>query len=345
MLETSARLLRLLSMLQARRFWSGAELAERLEITDRTLRRDIDRLRSLGYPVEATPGVAGGYQLGAGAALPPLLLEDDEALAISIGLRTASHRISGIEDAALCALVKLERVLPPRLRRRADALRATIVQLETSGPRIDSDVLATLARARQEHLGARFEYLARGKEATTRTVEPAGLVHTGFRWYLVAWDLDRSGWRTFRIDRINGAVELGARAVPRPLPDDGDLRKYVSRSVSHDAYSHQAKIVLHVPLAVAAEHVSPTAGILEPIDDGSCRLITGAHGWYVLAMHLAQVGVDFTIEDPPEFVEHLRLLHARLGRALDNDRTTTASTTKRGRPARRSTTKRDSKPR
>lgn len=334
MLETSARLLRLLSMLQARRFWSGSELAERLEITDRTLRRDIDRLRSLGYPVEATSGVAGGYQLGAGASLPPLLLEDDEALAISIGLRTANHRISGIEDAALCALVKLERVLPPRLRRRADALRATIVQLDTSGPRIESDVLATLARARQEHLGVRFQYVARGKDATARTVEPAGLVHTGFRWYLVAWDLDRSGWRTFRVDRITGNVELGARAMPRPLPEDGDLRKYVSRSVSNDVYSHQARIVFHVPLEVAAEHVSPTAGILEPVDAGNCRLITGAHSWYVLAMHLAVVGFDFTVEDPPEFLEHLRLLHGRLGRALGEPESA-ATTTKGARSRRR----------
>lgn len=331
-------------MLQARRFWSGSELAERLEITDRTLRRDVDRLRSLGYPVEATSGVAGGYQLGAGASLPPLLLEDDEALAISIGLRTANHRISGIEDAALCALVKLERVLPPRLRRRADALRATIVQLDPSGPRIDSDVLATLARARQEHLAVRFEYVARGKEAATRGVEPAGLVHTGFRWYLVAWDLDRSGWRTFRVDRISGRVELGASATPRPLPEDGDLRKYVSRSVSNDVYSHQAKIVFHVPLEVAAEHVSPTAGILERVDDGSCRLITGAHSWYVLAMHLAQVGVDFTIEDPPELLEYLRLLHARLGRALGNDVATTTPTTL-SRPPRRKTRERGRKPR
>jgi predicted DNA-binding transcriptional regulator YafY len=317
-LETSARLLRLLSMLQARRFWSGAELAEHLEVTDRTLRRDVDRLRSLGYPVEATPGVAGGYQLGAGASLPPLLLEDDEALAISIGLRTASHRVSGLEEAALCALVKLERVLPPRLRRRADALRATIVQLDTSGPRVDSDVLTGLARARQEHLAVRFEYLARGKEATLRTVEPAGLVHTGYRWYLVAWDVDRSGWRTFRVDRICGALELGARAVPRPLPDDGDLRKYVSRSVSNDVYPHQAKIVFQVPLEVASEHVSPTAGILEPVDENSCRLITGAHSWYVLAMHLASVGVDFTVEEPPEFLNYLRRLHDRLGRTLQS---------------------------
>lgn len=335
MLETSARLLRLLSMLQARRFWSGAELAERLEVTDRTLRRDVDRLRSLGYPVEATPGVAGGYQLGAGASLPPLLLEDDEALAISIGLRTASPRVSGLEEAALCALVKLERVLPPRLRRRADALRATIVQLDTSGPRVDSDVLTTLARARQEHLAVRFEYVARGQEATQRTVEPAGLVHTGYRWYLVAWDVDRSGWRTFRVDRIGGAVELGTRAAPRPLPDDGDLRKYVSRSVSNDVYLHQAKVVFQVPLEVAAEHVSPTAGILEPVTASSCRLIMGAHSWYVLAMHLASVGIDFTVEEPPEFLEYLRRLHERLERTLQSKLGEPTKPT--GKPRRKST--------
>src|SRR6187551_2049736 len=272
MLETSARLLRLLSLLQARRFWSGAELADRLEVTDRTLRRDIDRLRTLGYPVEATPGVAGGYQLGAGATLPPLLLEDDEALAISIGLRTAGHRVGGIEDASLRALVKLERVLPPRLRRRADALRASIVQLDTSGPRIDSDVLTELATARQEHLQCSFDYVARGKESSRRTAEPAGLVHTGFRWYLVAWDVNRSDWRTFRVDRITSAVELGGPGVPRPLPEDGDLRKYVSRSVSTDVYEHQAKILFHAPLEVVAERVSPATGVLERVHDNGCRL-------------------------------------------------------------------------
>lgn len=316
MLETSARLLRLLSLLQAQRFWSGSELAERLEVTDRTLRRDIDRLRSLGYPVEATPGVAGGYQLGAGASLPPLLLEDDEALAISIGLRTATHRVGDIEDAALRALVKLERVLPPRLRRRADALRASIVQLDTSGPRVDSDVLTALARARQEHLAVSFGYVSRGKEATRRTVEPAGLVHTGYRWYLVAWDIDKSGWRTFRVDRIDGAVELGARVVPRPPPEDGDLRKYVSRSVSTDVYARQAKVLFHAPIALVAERVSPAAGVLEPIDDESCRLLTGAHSWYVLAVHLALVGVDFSVEEPAELADYLRSIHERLGRAL-----------------------------
>lgn len=339
MLETSARLLRLLSLLQARRFWSGFELAERLEVTDRTLRRDIDRLRSLGYPVEATPGVAGGYQLGAGASLPPLLLEDNEALAISIGLRTASHRVSGIEDAALTALVKLERVLPPRLRRRADALRASIVQLETSGPRIDSDVLTTLVRARQEHLAAHFEYIGRGGEASARAVEPAGLVHTGYRWYLVAWDSDKSGWRTFRVDRIVGAVELGSRVAPRSLPEDGDLRKYVSRSVSADAYSYQAQVIFHARMELVAEHISPAAGVLEAVDTESCRLLTGAHSWYVLAVHLALVGIDFTVESPPQFVEYLRVLHDRLGRTLGVESGPASAHTERPTTRRRKTGK------
>lgn len=316
MLETSARLLRLLSLLQARRFWSGAELADRLHVTDRTLRRDVDRLRTLGYPVEATPGVAGGYQLGAGAALPPLLLEDDEALAISVGLRTAGHRVGGMEDASLRALVKLERVLPPRLRRRADALRASIVQLDTSGPRIDSDVLTELATARQEHLECCFDYVARGKESSRRTVAPAGLVHTGFHWYLVAWDVNRSDWRTFRVDRISGAVELGGRAVPRPLPEDGDLRRYVSRSVSSDVYEYQAKILFHAPLEVVAERVSPSTGLLERVHDQGCRLLTGGRSWYELAVHLTLVGVDFEVEDPPELLTYLRSLHERLGRAV-----------------------------
>lgn len=315
MLETSARLLRLLSLLQSQRFWTGAELAERLEVTDRTLRRDIDRLRTLGYPVDATPGVAGGYQLGAGATLPPLLLSDEEALAVSLGLRTASHRITGLEDAGLSALVKLERVLPPRLRRRADALRASIVQLERAGPSIDSDLLASLAAACQEHREVCFGYTTRGKESSKRRVEPAGLVHTGYRWYLVAWDAGRRAWRTFRVDRVTGGVEFGERFVPKTPPEDGDLRRYVSRSVAVDAYAHQTRVVFHAPIEQMLKRIPATTGVLERIDATSCRLTTGGQSLHGVALHLAILDVDFHVEGPPELVRYLGTLSKRLARA------------------------------
>lgn len=316
MLETSARLLRLLSLLSARRFWSGAELAESLEITGRTLRRDIDRLRNLGYPVEATPGVAGGYQLGAGAHLPPLLLEDDEALAVSIGLQTAARSdVSGIDEAAVRALAKLERVLPPRLRRRANVFRASILSMERSGPRVDPAVLTTLASACREHDRVCFGYAGRDRSGE-RKVEPVGLVHTGYRWYLVAWDVAREDWRTFRVDRITGEVNKGAPFSPRPPPEAGDLRKYVARSVSTAGYARQARVLLHAPLEEVAQHISPAAGLLEPIDDKRCSLLTGAPSLDALVLWITMLGVDFEVVEPPELVNHIRLLRARLGRAL-----------------------------
>ena len=317
MLETSARLLRLLSLLQARRFWRGPDLAERLEVTDRTLRRDIDRLRNLGYPVDATAGVAGGYQLGAGAALPPLLLEDDEALAVALALGTASgSTVSGIEDAALRALVKLERVMPPRLAKRVHALRASIIAFERSGPAVDSTLLASLASASRERVQLTFHYEDRTARATERCVEPHGLVHTGYRWYLVAWDTKRADFRTFRVDRIRGKVSSGAPFVPRPTPESGDLRAYVSRSLSVSAYPVQARVLLHAPLELAARHVSPSAGFLERVDAESCMLFTGAHALHTLAVYISLIGVDFDVCEPPELEAYLRDLHQRLSRTV-----------------------------
>jgi predicted DNA-binding transcriptional regulator YafY len=317
MLLTSARLLRLLSLLQVRRFWSGADLAERLEVTGRTLRRDVDRLRSLGYPVHSTSGVAGGYQLGAGAALPPLQLDDDEALAVSIALGSvAAQSVSGIDEAAVRALVKLEQVLPVRLRRRADALRATIVPLQRTGTSVRATLLSTLAGACRDHTEVSFGYAdARGR-ASERRVEPLGLVHTSYRWYLVAWDVGRADYRTFRVDRIAGEPAAGASFAPRPPPEGGDLRTYVSRSLSTAAYGAQASVILHAPYASIAERVSPSAVLLERLDAGRCRLTLGAHSMDSLAAWILMLGVDFEIETPEELREQVRVLHARLGRVL-----------------------------
>lgn len=257
MIETSARLLRLLSLLQARRFWRGADLAERLEITERTLRRDVDRLRTLGYPVQSTAGVAGGYQLGQGASLPPLALDDDEALATTIALRTvASGSVARIEDAALRALVKLEQVLPQRVQRRVDAW-SHVVALGASPHAVDMDLLAEIANACRDHRALRFRYSDRARVEQERHVEPCGLVHAGPRWYLVAWDTARRDFRTFRVDRIARPISLEGAFLPRP-PPDGDLATYVSRSVSTAAYQVQASVIVRAPIEALRDRISPS---------------------------------------------------------------------------------------
>jgi predicted DNA-binding transcriptional regulator YafY len=314
-LQTSARLLRLLTLLQARRFWTGADLAARLEVTERTVRRDVDRLRSLGYPVDATSGVAGGYKLGAGAALPPLLLEDDEALAVSLGLRTAAAgTVAGMEEAALRALAKLEQVLPPRLHRRVKALHAAVVPLHRAGPVVDPEVLTALASASRDQQIVEFHYGDRSARTSDRKVEPHGLVHAGSRWYLVAWDLGREDFRTFRVDRIAGKVTLGARFVARPIPG-GDVATYVSRSVSSEGYAHKARVILDAPLEVIAQRLSPSTGRLERVDDRRCLLETGGQSLGTLGLYIAYLGVDFEVIEPPELVTELRMLAARLARA------------------------------
>src|SRR5437868_10156968 len=203
MLETSARLLRLLGLLQTRRDWTSAELATRLDVTTRTIRNDMARLRALGYPIEARPGVAGGYRLGAGGALPPLLLSDEEAVAVAIGLRTAAGgSVAGIEEASVRALAKLQQVLPARLRRRVSAFQSYALQVPLAGPQVDPDVLTVIAAACRDHERLRFDYTAHSGTVSRRSVEPYRLVNDRRRWYLVAWDTDRHDWRTFRADRI-----------------------------------------------------------------------------------------------------------------------------------------------
>ncbi|WP_149194993.1 helix-turn-helix transcriptional regulator [Luteimonas suaedae] len=315
MLDTSARLLRLLTLLQVRRFWSGAELAERLQVTPRTVRRDADRLRTLGYPVRSSSGLAGGYQLGAGATLPPLLLEDDEALAVSLGLRmAATGTVAGMEESAVRALAKLEQVLPTRLRKRVRALHAAVAPLGMAGPRVSSEVLTTLGGACRGEQRVSFRYRAHDGESSERDLEPHGLVCTGARWYLVGWDLQRQDWRTFRVDRIEARIATGQRFVPRQIPG-GDLAAYVSRTVSSNPYPVRARIVLHAPLARMAEEIPPTVARLERIDDERCLLEAGAHSPEVLAYHIALLGVEFEVLDPPELAEHLAAMAGRLARA------------------------------
>lgn len=312
MVGTSARLLRLLSLFQAQRYWGGAELSERLEVTGRTLRRDVDRLRSLGYPVHSTSGIAGGYQLGAGATLPPLLLDDEEAVAVALGLRTAaSGSVGGIEEASVRALLKLEQVLPPRLRNRVAALHGFIVPLETNRLTVDANLLSAIAGACRDHECIRFSYHNRTGAPSMRAVEPHRVVHTGYRWYLVAWDLARKDWRTFRVDRIEGKPKTSTRFKPRK-PPEGDFATFVSKSLSQVPYPFRARVTLHAPVATLAKRIPAWAGVLEELSQDSCLLQTGSHSLESLTIHLSILGVAFHVHEPPELIAYIRDLADRL---------------------------------
>ena len=315
MLETSARLLELLSLLQMRREWRGAELAERLDVGPRTVRRDIDRLRRLGYPIDATPGAAGGYRLAAGASVPPLVLDEEEAVAIAVGLRGAvSAGVAGIEETSVRALGKLQGLLPSHLRRRVDAIGAATVAYPGSGPSVDAEVLAVIAAACRDGDRLAFRYLDREGAASRRRAEPVGLVHTGHRWYLVAWDREREDWRTFRADRIDGAASPDGRFEPREPPAE-DLAAYVARGVSVTRDRWQARVILHAPLAEVEERVPYRWGTLESRGRDRCELRTGADWLGGLAVYIAEIGVDFEVVEPEELKDVTAELAGRFGRA------------------------------
>ncbi|MBX9395353.1 WYL domain-containing protein [Streptomyces sp. TRM72054] len=312
MLETSGRLLKLLSLLQSHRDFSGAELAERLGVSRRTLRRDVERLRELGYPVHATQGTAG-YRLGAGAELPPLLL-DDEAIAVVIGLRTsADSSVAGIEEFSLRALTKLEQVLPSRLRHRVDALhQATVRAGAAPAPKVSATTLMAIAEARRRRERLRFDYASPRHGHGVRTVEPHSLVSFGRHWYLVAWDTDRTDWRTFRVDRLTPRTTTGPRFTPRALPDGGDVATYLARRLSARTWPFQATVTLHEPATAVADRVWPGMGLLEPVDDDSCVLHLGADTPRDLAWMITSVDTDFTLtRGPPELREALHDLANR----------------------------------
>lgn len=316
MTNTSSRMLRLLSLLQTQRYWPGSELAARLEVSERTLRRDIDRLRDLGYPVEAHRGVDGGYQLAAGTALPPLLLDDDEAVALAIGLRTAAHGpVAGIEEASVRALTKLVRVMPPRLRRQFEALRsATVPAVWGSGPTVDASLLTTIAQACQDEERLRFVYTTRDGERAARSVEPYRLVSLGRRWYLVAYDLHRQDWRSFRLDRLADLRTTGVRFEARPLPAE-DAAEFVCSGIDNLPASYAIEVVVHAPCASIRATVGPWAQ-LEPIDSTSCRLRMTADSLDWPALTLGALGVDFHIVGPPQLADHLREWSVRFARAI-----------------------------
>jgi predicted DNA-binding transcriptional regulator YafY len=314
-MTTSSRLLTLLSLLQARRDWPGRELADRLEVSSRTIRRDVERLRELGYPVESLTGPAGGYRLRAGAAMPPLLLDDDEAIAIAVGLRTAARAsVTGIEETSVRALVKLEQVLPAHLRRRVRALQSATMTLPDGGPTVDPQSLTVIATACRDSELVRFAYRGRDGVASRREVEPHSLVNLGRRWYLVAWDRGRRDWRTFRVDRLTRPASTGVRFSPRTLPAK-DAADYVARSMSAWASRFEARVTLYAPAEAVRKRVPSHWGTVEPIDDASCEYRTSDDDLDWLALRIAMLGVEFEVRKPPELRDHLRAMGRRLERA------------------------------
>ena len=317
MANTSSRTLRLLSLLQTHRHWPGADLAGRLGVSARTLRRDVDRLRELGYPVEASRGVDGGYQLAAGAALPPLVVDDDEAVALAVGMQAATQgSVAGIEESAVRALTKVVQVMPPRLRRRVDALRAVTVPVDWGGaptPVVDPEVLIAVAQACRDTERLEFGYTARAGEVTARHVEPHRLVPLGRRWYLVAYDLVRHDWRSFRLDRLTGPRRTGARFRTRELPA-ADAATFVRAGIERPAEQFAVEVLVHAPAATVRARLGRWATVDED-GPGRCvlRMRTDSLDWP--AMGLGSVGAEFEVRSPPELLDLVREWAARFGRA------------------------------
>lgn len=306
-------MLRLLSLLQTHRFWTGGELAGRLEVSERTLRRDVERLRDLGYDVDAVRGAAGGYQLRAGGAMAPLLLEEDEAVAVAVGLRAAANGgVPGFEDTTLQALTKVIALMPPRLRRRMAALQTQTEGMAwAGGPVLDPSVLTTLAQACRDDEAVSFAYTAADGSATVRRVEPHRLVNLGRRWYLAAYDRDRHDWRSFRVDRVQGTpTTSGQRFRPREIPG-GDAAAYVSQGLRNRPRQHQVVVTMAVAAATAEASVGRWASI-EPLGEDRCRMTmdTDSLDWPVLV--LAGLDCDFEVEGPDELGALLARLAARV---------------------------------
>ena len=315
---TSARLLRLLSLLQARRDWTGAELSGRLGVTTRTVRNDVERLRGLGYPVDARPGAAGGYRLGTGGALPPLLLDDEEAVAIAVGLRTAaSSSVAGIEETSVRALMKLEQMLPSRLRHKVRAFQSSALPVPPRGPRVDPDVLTVIAGACRDFLTLRFDYRSHSGTASRRSVEPYRLVSDRQRWYLVAWDTGRDAWRTFRVDRIEPRTPAGPRFTPRSLPPDHQIAAQVARGAGEATWRYRARVIVHAPAAHVRGRM-PIPVDVEPLGEDRCAFEPGSDHPEMLALYLGLLDADFTVVDSPELVAALRTLASRYQRAISS---------------------------
>jgi predicted DNA-binding transcriptional regulator YafY len=312
-IQTSARLLALLSLLQQRREWTGPDLASRLEVGPRTIRRDVGKLRQLGYPVEAAPGVAG-YRLGAGVEMPPLLLDDAEAVAVAVGLRSAaSGSITGIEETSVRALAKLEQILPERLRSRVSALGDATSAFRVEGPRVDADTLAQVAAACRDGERLRFGYTARDAAVTRREVEPAAIVHSGWRWYLVAFDLGREDWRTFRLDRIEGGIETAGRGRRREVPG-GDPAAYVKRSIRGGDGPDvvHGRMRLGAPASLIAPRVPARYATVAPDGPDACIVTTVGHWSREFLVWMAMMDVEMTALEPAQLAAEAATIAARL---------------------------------
>nr|WP_042178221.1 YafY family protein [Kibdelosporangium sp. MJ126-NF4]CEL13054.1 Transcriptional regulator, DeoR family [Kibdelosporangium sp. MJ126-NF4]CTQ98741.1 Transcriptional regulator, DeoR family [Kibdelosporangium sp. MJ126-NF4] len=330
--KTSARLLSLLSLLQARRDWPGALLAERLDVSPRTVRRDVDRLRELGYPIVTAKGPDGGYRLGAGTQLPPLLFDDEQAVALAVALQiaaTTSH--AGIEDAAARALNTVRQVMPARLRHRIDTLQITAVE-RSAAPPLDSGVLTAISAAVHAHEVLRFDYATAATPAASdpaatppRRAEPHHLVTWGGRWYLLAWDLDRDDWRTFRVDRITPRTPTGPRFTPRELPG-GNVATFVvnrfSGSDGSDGWPCRGEVILDLPVAEVAPFIRD--GVVEELGPDRCRLTLGSWSWPALASAIGRFDADIEIVRPTELRDafaHLAHRYANAARAVPGEYT------------------------
>ncbi|GAA0225469.1 YafY family protein [Cryptosporangium japonicum] len=307
------RLLTLLSLLQSRRDWTAAELADRLAVTPRTIRKDVDRLRRLGYPVDARPGVAGGYRLGSGGTLPPLLLDDEEAVAVVVGLRTAAS-VTGVEETSVRALAKLQQILPSRLRHRVSALSEYAVPAPVFGPRVDPAVLTTIAAACRDAERLRFDYRAHDGTGSSRDVEPYRLVHDRRRWYLFAWDVARADWRTFRADRITPKVPGGPRFPPRALPPDAEIAARVARGVGTAPWRYRARVEVRASASYVRGRL-PIPVEVRPLGPDRCEFTPGSDDPRALAQHLVLLDAEFRVLDGPELADALRELADRLRRA------------------------------
>ncbi len=315
MSDTAARLLRILGLLQVRPAWTASELAERLDVSTRTVRTDIERLRSLDYPVDAVRGPAGHYRLGAGAKLPPLLLDDEEAVAVTIGLRAATG-VSGIEESSARALAKLEQVLPNHLRVKVTAMHETVSKApENTGsnvadPEVDADVLAAIATAIHDRHWLRFD--DRGEH---RVVEPYRLVNWQRRWYLVARHAETGDWNAHRVDWMSLRMPTRRPFAPRPLVGE-DYSSFVLRTVSFAGWTVHTRITVFAPASEVLSRINAAVGVVEPIDDDTCVLVTGGDSVEVIAVYIGMLGIDFRVEEPAELVEHLRVLGARYARSV-----------------------------
>ncbi|MGK8558405.1 helix-turn-helix transcriptional regulator [Nocardia amamiensis] len=306
---TTERVLTLLGLLQQRQVWTGPELADRLGVTPRTVRRDVERLRALGYSVHASQGVGGGYQLGPGQELPPMLLDDEEAIATAVSLLAGAGRaVSSAGDAALRALTKLDRVLPTRLRHEMRALSGSVESFGVDLMPVDPEVLMTLARACRDEVEAGFDYPS-GSEVRRRRVEPYRLVVSDRRWYLLAYDADRDDWRSFRVDRMTDVSARTWHFHPRSAPD---AAAYVQEGVASRVYPHRARFLVHASADTVRGQLPASAAVVRPRGSELCEVLSGAHSLDAVLMHVLLLGHDFEVLDPPELGRRCRALAQRL---------------------------------